>query len=81
MKKVFELNVDIFLSKYKERVLVEADNESDAVLTLRRNFHEIWTNYFSNYVFYEYKTELVDEVKDIDKYKDVVIFSEENLNQ
>lgn len=77
MKRVFELNLDIFTSNYKEKILVEADNEIEAIRIMREKFHDFWCDYFSNNIFYEYKFGFVDEVNDIksSKYKNLIVFS------
>ena len=81
MKKVFELNVDIFTSDYREKVLVEAEDEIQARMILRRNFHQFWTNHFSNYLFYEYNIGSVEQAgNNNDFYKDSIIFTERAIS-
>jgi hypothetical protein len=82
MKKVFELNVDIFTSNLRERILIEGKNEIEALSIIRNNFYDFWCDYFSKNIFYEYALGKMEEVEDIknQRYKDSVIFSKDGFS-
>jgi hypothetical protein len=83
MKRVFEINVNIFTSNYREKILVEADNEIEAIKIIQNKFYDFWCDYFSNNLFYEYHLGNIDEVTDVksSKYKNLMIFSKNGFDK